>query len=358
MTPPASPRLDVTPLPDWPQLRHPAALGSAGTEAPRHPAALGSAGTEARGVDDFIVSFPKSGRTWLRVLLAAAIALHHRKDLGTLVGAWLDSDLLDMGGRSLLFTHALANRMEHGLQDMRRFAAHLQPAPRILLLRDPRDTVVSYFFQRTRRPRKDSPEPVPQDLSEFVRHPALGIDRIIEFTNLWIAAIRAGGPAMTLAYEDLHADPQRELHRCLLFFGIEVHEALLHEAVEFADFSNMRRMEAGEHFVRSKKLRAYDPSDIDTFKTRQGKVGGYRLQLASQDIDYIESRIRERLDPAAGYREPGVVAAAFQAGRVGPLPTVMECATTAGPARGVETLVDVVARETMRPIAQRSDGSA
>jgi hypothetical protein len=144
----------------------------------------------------------------------------------------------------------------------------------------------------------------------------------------------------------------------LLFFGIEVHEALLHEAVEFADFSNMRKMEAGEHFVRSKKLRAYDPSDIDTFKTRQGKVGGYRSHLGSLDIDYIESRIRERLDPAAGYREPGVVTAALQVGRVGPIPTMMECATTAGPARGVETAVDVVARGAMRPITQRNDGSA
>ena len=262
-------------------------------------------------VTDFIVSFPKSGRTWLRVLLAAAIALHRQRDLNALVGSWLDSDLLDIDGRTLLFSHALANRMEHDVDDMRAYAEHIKFGRRILLLRDPRDTVISYYFQRTRRPRKDTPEPVPHDLPAFVRHPALGIDRVIDFFNIWIAAIRAGGPAMIVSYEDLHRIPQDTLHRTLSFFGIELRDAsVLDEAIDFADFSNMRKMESGEHFVRSKKLRAYDPADVETFKTREGKVGGYRSHLAPAEIEFIESRVRDRLDPAGGYREPGVPATA------------------------------------------------
>ena len=51
----------------------------------------------------------------------------------------------------------------------------------VFLVRDPRDVVVSYFFQRTKRSRS----PVNLDMSSFIRDPGYGVNRIIDLMNIW-----------------------------------------------------------------------------------------------------------------------------------------------------------------------------
>jgi hypothetical protein len=101
----------------------------------------------------------------------------------------------------------------------------------------------------------------------------------------------------------MKADPAGQLRRLLEFCGVPgVREELIREAVAFADFENMKRMEAGNEFGTS-ILRARDASDPDSFKVREGKVGGFSKHFSQADLEYL-SRCLASLDAFYGYR-PG-----------------------------------------------------
>jgi hypothetical protein len=55
-----------------------------------------------------------------------------------------------------------------------------------------------------------------------------------------------------------------------------------------------------------RRFTSRDPGDPESFKTRVGKVGGYREYLADADIAYIEERIAARLPKRLGYQDAGV----------------------------------------------------
>jgi hypothetical protein len=256
-------------------------------------------------IEQFVVSFPKSGRTWLRVLLAGAEAVASGQDQAANAARWLDTDTITAGERTLSFTHGLSNQTGFGPADMQAFADHISPRRRLLLLRDPRDVVVSYFFQRTRR-RTEQPPGMPRTLAEFVRHPALGIDRIIQFTNIWVDAVSRGGPIMLLAYEHLHRQPLRCLQNALTFLGMDCPAAdALQRAIDFASFQNMRKMEASDDRLASRKLKPGDPADEESYKLRKGKISAYSEYLAPAEIEFIDERCRQSLHASAAYHEPG-----------------------------------------------------
>lgn len=258
----------------------------------------------SRKVEGFVVSFPKSGRTWLRVMLAVAEARARGEDPEEVVREWLESDAPRLGGRRVLFTHALSANAHERTQAMSHFLGYIGDRPRLFLLRDPRDTVVSYFFQVTKRQRGSSLE---GGLGGFVRDPGYGIDRILEFLRSCDRSLAVDpGPALLLSYEALHRDPRSTL-RCVLEFFLEsVSTEALDEALAFGRFESMQRLEREGVWAGNGRLAAPDPGDPESLKTRRGLVGGYREYLVGDDLAYVESRIAERMPPALGYREPGV----------------------------------------------------
>jgi hypothetical protein len=87
----------------------------------------------------------------------------------------------------------------------------------------------------------------------------------------------------------------------MAFTGVDgVRDDLVREAVAFADFENMKKMEANNEFGTT-ILRARNVSDPDSFKVREGKVGGFAKHFEQADIDYLNRALSE-LDPFYGYR--------------------------------------------------------
>lgn len=257
--------------------------------------------------DALIVSFPKAGRTWLRVLLPAALAVARGAPPDADLERWMASDRIEHAGRIVFFTHALASRENVGSADLRAFARAWRRRPVLFLVRDPRDQIVSYFFQRTKRrlPAKSGRRP-PQDLADFIRDPAFGAPRIIDNFNIWHRILRRAPEAMLLSYEALHEDPARATRDAARFlFGIEVFPEAAAQAAEYAQFNNLRALELSDRFSVQKRLWTPDKSDPDSFKTRKGRIGSFRDTLGDADIAYLDWLIEERLAPELCYRVPG-----------------------------------------------------
>ena len=254
---------------------------------------------EIRRADAVVVSYPKSGRTWLRLLVGRALAAHH----GLFDEAERDPDLLLRPERlarrsaampSVVFSHddrPHTKAPDAFETDKRRYAG-----TRVVFLhRDPRDVAVSQWFSLTRRTAGG----YGGSLSEFVRDEAIGPANHIAYLNVWA---RAELPAVRFAgYEALHADTPGVLASLLAWMGAAgVPRETVDEAVAFGAFDRMRAMEAAGTF-RSGMLRPADASDAASFKTRSGTVGGYREHLSDSDIAHLDALIAERLDPRYGY---------------------------------------------------------
>jgi hypothetical protein len=245
-----------------------------------------------------IVSFPKSGRTWLRMLIGKALCDRH----GLPERRILDTFALTSAAGLLpaVFTHDGASNVEG--RHLRRLDPHKRAFRRkkvLLLTRDPRDTVVSCFYEATRRKRL-----FPGSLSEFVRDPHYGIEKVVRFHELWWAARDVPDEFAAISYEELHADPGKRLREALAFLGAsDVDEGIVTDAVEFSRFENMRRMELAGGVSRDTRLRPADVGDPDSYKTRRGKVGGYADALSQADLRFANRVIAERDSPLlAAYR--------------------------------------------------------
>ena len=180
--------------------------------------------------------------------------------------------------------------------------------PVVLLVRDPRDTAVSQFFQWKHRivPRKKVINDYPigeTDLPSFIMGKQAGIPKIIEFMNDWAREIDTFPKLLVVRYEDLRKDTKTELARVLSFFGQSPTDAELEDAVSFASVDNMRRMEqenaskAGAH----RSLKPGDVSDPSSYKVRRAKVGGWRDYVSEEQSDAIDAMVRKTLAPVYGY---------------------------------------------------------
>jgi Sulfotransferase domain len=256
---------------------------------------------ELSGADAVVISIPKSGRTWTRTFLNAYFAYKNGKQFSI--------DVVDRGEAGvprIIFSH---DRFEHRTKGNawdRVRGKYLIPdrslrhARIVLLVRDPRDAFVSYFVQVTRRNPATPPEIKALPIHELLRHPQFGIAAMVEVMNGWLEEFGDRSDFSIARYEELRADPPRGFHQLLRAIGEkEIDDTVFGPALDFSDFRNMQKLEAAGEF-RSKILQPRNPDDLETFKVRQGKVGGFREYLSVEDQEYA-AQVCTGLNPRFGY---------------------------------------------------------
>jgi Sulfotransferase domain len=267
-----------------------------------------------RGREDFhklaradcvVVSFGKSGRTWLRVMLSRFYQVRY----GLARRHLLSFDNLHNKNSAIpkiFFTH------DNYLKD---FVDRADPKALyrdkkvVLMVRDPADVAVSQYYQwKFRMPsRKKRMNDYPlqgEDVSlyEFVMRPQSGLPKVIEFMNGWGRELDRIKELMVVRYEDLRADPEDVLTRILNFVGTPGSTEEVGEAVSFASIDNMRQLEQKRVFwLSGRRMLAKDRNNLDTYKVRRAKVGGYRDDFTPEQLESIDTLVNTRLLPVFGY---------------------------------------------------------
>lgn len=211
-----------------------------------------------------VVSYPKSGRTWLRVML---------DDLGV-EAAYTHDGAGYEDGASLATLHA----------DKTRYAF----TPVLLMVRDPRDVVVSGYFQVTRRLRLQSAASI--SMSEFIRNAYYGIEKTARFNLHWFAAAHARPDVAILSYEDLHRNTELTLSAAARFAGHDIPAQTIGNVAARRSFAEMRKLEAAGAFSSryGDALTPADPADAESYKVRRGIIGGHVDYLSRDDLGYCE----------------------------------------------------------------------
>ena len=271
-----------------------------------------------RRCDLAVVSFGKSGRTWLRVMLSEV--LRRRYGLpADLVLSFDNFHRLDPRAPRIFFTHDNYLKDFTGEPDSK---AHFYDKPVVLLVRDPRDVSVSNYFQWKFRMKPDKkkindypPAGSAIGVAEYLLSDHGGsLADVIAFLNRWAAELPRIGRLHLLRYEDLRRDPESQLRALLEFMEVPADEQVVADAVDYASYENMKAREQGSARGPGRwlggRLRPRDRDNPDSYKVRRAKVGGYRDYCTDAEVVRIDALVAERLDPRFGYGLPVPRAAA------------------------------------------------
>ena len=255
--------------------------------------------------DHVLMSWGKSGRTWLRVMLSRFYQVAY----GIPEGRMLEFDNLhriDPRIPALFFTHG------NYLRDYTGNWATKEEfyGKRILMLvRDPRDVAVSQYFQWKYRMRPVKkllndypPHGADVSLFDFVMDQGAGLPKVIEFFEIWQRELPKVRAALVVRYEDMRADPGAVLGRVLDFLGTPGRPEQIAEAVAYASYDNMKRLEQDQVFwLSGTRLAASDPANPQSYKVRRAKVGGWRDDFSEAQVAAIDALLAARPVPPFGY---------------------------------------------------------
>ncbi len=255
--------------------------------------------------DYVIVSCPKAGRTWLRVMISRFYSEKYQLADVELLG-FDNFHKLNPAIPRIFSTHDNYIQDFTGHRDDKR---DFENKKVLLLVRDPRDVVVSQFFQWKYRVRpvkkallsslEDSPD---VGVFEFATHPDHGIPRNMRFLKGWRDGLQQVDDHLIVRYEDLRANTATELERVLRFFDAECSREQIEDAVSFAAFDSMRAREQqrSDGTVRH-SLVAGDRENPDSYKTRRAKIGGFVDYFDDQQIATINGLLDPDLLKFFGY---------------------------------------------------------
>ncbi len=221
--------------------------------------------------DLYLVAFPKSGITWLSVLIAnvnlkvnevsVKASYYNVRDFIPDIHQTrnLKSNILKFPGFRIIKSHSAYNPFYIKI---------------IYLIRDPRDVMVSYYnFQKNLGLFHG-------DLTEFIRTKSFGISAWIKHVESWFERTNIAQFINFIRYEDLKSNPQKVLERIYKLHGFNLSKDIYDYAVEASSFREMKKNE--EYYLEGNLT--VNPN----FKFhRKGIAGGYRDEMSKEDEIFI-----------------------------------------------------------------------
>jgi hypothetical protein len=259
--------------------------------------------------DVAIVSFGKSGRTWLRVM----ISRYYQLVYGIPDRALLGFDNYHRRNSSIpkiFFTHDNYIKDYTGEYDSK---ASFYGKKVVLIVRNPKDIAVSQYFQwqHRMRPAKKKLNQYPPhgaDVSayDFVMDPNCGLPDIIAYLNLWAREAERVERLLVVRYEDMRSDPNKTLRRVMEFINDDSADgSAVDGAVEYSSVENMRKLEEKNVFwLAGGRMKPGKKGDPNTYKVRRAKVGGYKDYFNDAERAEIDELVSHDLSATYGYEAP------------------------------------------------------
>ena len=227
------------------------------------------------------LSYPKSGRTWVRFLVDAYLADLHGVEVANVFEVerrldprWRIEWEHLTGAMILLLPYDRVGEIDLSRLDGRT-CVHLS--------RDPYATLASAYFQARDRVKVFEGTP-----SEFVRSPLFGARKLAAFQALVESLKDRFSSFIPLTYEDFQADPAAGLRTVLEALGAEVDPESIGRAVGLGAFDSLRRLARSPEYAGT-PIAPVDPDNPDSEKVRRGGDGGWRELFSEEDVLYISS---------------------------------------------------------------------
>jgi hypothetical protein len=186
--------------------------------------------------DTFIVSYPRSGNTWTRFLIANLVFPFENVTFANIER--LIPDTSSQSHRALRHTPRPRIIKSHQYFDPRYRKV-------LYIVRDPRDIVLSYYnFQRRSRQIADD-YPLANYVDDFVNARLISSDWGSWGENVasWIYTRQNHSGFLLVRYEDMKRNTAQELQRIAEFFSLNTTPERIQRAIEASSSERMRELE-------------------------------------------------------------------------------------------------------------------
>ena len=226
--------------------------------------------------DVWIVSYPKSGNTWTRFLIANL----------TSNGAPVDWSNIERRVPDIYYGRDTQYR---SLPRPRYFKSHEAYRPEyrrvVFIVRDPRDVAVSYFHF-VKKLRQLPMEATMDDFMEtFIAGKIDPYGSWGENVGSWLGARRGSKDFIVVRYEDLMENTELQLARIAEMLSLPADQAMLRRAVENSRADRMREMERNQR-GQHKDLKT-GRSDIPF--VRAATTGQWQTALTPENARQIQA---------------------------------------------------------------------
>ena len=256
----------------------------------------------------YLISYPKCGRTWLRLMIGYALMRYF--SLPEIESVLFLSPEFDWPKGVPRSTVIHDDRpMLKTPEELEKSKERFRTKKESFLVRDPRDVIVSLYYEKSMRSKLWGNNPYEAreagfegSLEEFIHSRVGGFATLIAFYNIWAENQETPLDFLLVRYEDMKKDTAGELRRVLDFLGLdEISPEIIQAAVEYASFENMRAMEQQGKF-QTGILKPADPRSQETYKTRKGKVGGFAEELSKEEVNRLNAQMRQTLASYFNYQ--------------------------------------------------------
>jgi len=236
--------------------------------------------------DTVLISYPKSGRTWLRMILATI----------------LDKSDINISKYEML------PAFHHSPREMvSKFGNNCKSLKIVFLYRDPGDVILSLYAAMATSSKHDSrlgvhyvgsrssfirgnvvPDGADHDTEIVDWNKGFGINKIIKYNNQWHVALKHFKDSKVITYEDIHSDTFKTIKDLLDWLNFDCSDEIIKEAIKHSEFENMHKIEHGhgknnlEHYKGS-----FGNSHQKKGRVRQGKVRAYLDDLSEEELEYV-----------------------------------------------------------------------
>jgi hypothetical protein len=226
--------------------------------------------------DVFILSFPKSGNTWTRFLIANLIYPQTPADFSNINQLTPDPE-------------ALSKRDMARMPRPRFIKSHQYFDPRykrvIYVVRDPRDVALSQFHFHRKRGLIEDGYPPEKFVARFVKGETSPYGSWGENVAGWLATRQNRPGFLLLRYEDMLADAARELNKVAAFLEIPADGERILNVVQRSSADEMRKLEKSQGHLWS----STQSTRKDVPFVRAAKAGGWRTGLPEAAVAQLEA---------------------------------------------------------------------
>jgi hypothetical protein len=225
--------------------------------------------------DTFIVSFPKSGNTWTRFLIAHLLHPEETANFGNI-------------DRLIPESEGLTRNQFARVPRPRIMKSHEYFDPRfrkvIYIVRDPRDVAVSQFHFFRKRRRIGDDYSIEQFVTRFVAGETSDYGSWGENVASWLVTRQNSPDFLLLRYEDMVARTETELTRVASFLGVTATPERIAQTVERCSAEQMRKLEGSKATASVTKNTRQDIPFV-----RAAGSGGWKTGLPEKSIVELET---------------------------------------------------------------------
>lgn len=219
--------------------------------------------------DIFLVSFPKSGNTWMRFMLSSIYLWEFNRGRSEINYFNIHTYIKDLQLCIIKDNHI-------GLGLPRIIKSHRPFSPNysrvIYVVRDVRDVMVSYFKYLNRNGEKFS------DIDEVLYHPIYGVQAWVNHVESWLSSsTNLDKKLIIVKYENLIDDSNKELSKIMNFIGYNISNDAMDWIIYQGSKDRIKYVESTFGRARSSQVPFL----------RKGEKNQWRDHLTDSHLNYI-----------------------------------------------------------------------